>query len=96
MPFLLLLWPLIILIIGIALIGLLIGSVFLVFKLAVPLLIIWVIYRVIVGPRHHHRHDQSSDWYAHTQRPAARPTSSGRQRKEARDVKVDDDDWSDF
>ena len=94
MPFLLLLWPLLILIIGITVIGLLIGSLLVVIKFAIPLFIIWLIYRAIVGPRQHHAHHQRYDWQS-TTRTSSRHTDS-RDRKEARDVKVDDDDWSDF
>ncbi|AST83072.1 hypothetical protein ACPBEH_04595 [Latilactobacillus sp. 5-91] len=91
MPFLLILVPILAIILAITVMGVLIGSVMILFKFAIPLLVIWLIYRLIVGhnkPRHHYHEQQHQAYYSQP--------SDSRGRKEARDVKVDDDNWSDF
>ncbi|KRM20684.1 hypothetical protein [Latilactobacillus graminis] len=88
MPFLIILLVIIAVVAAVGVFSLLIGSLLLLLKFALPLLmlgvLISIIYRAITGPKKQTQHAYSN------------PTSGSHQRKEARDVKVDDDDWSDF
>lgn len=98
MPFLMILLVIIAIMAAVGVFSLVIGSLLLLLKFALPLIVIGLIvsfiYRAIVGPssRPHaawrHDYQEQNDSYQATQ--------GSRQRKEARDVKVDDDDWSDF
>ncbi|ASN62484.1 hypothetical protein EFM09_08220 [Latilactobacillus curvatus] len=99
MPFLMILLVIIAIMAAVGVFSLVIGSLLLLLKFALPLIVIGLIvsfiYRAIVGPSRRPRHaDWRHDYQDYSYQETAHQGS--RQRKEARDVKVDDDDWSDF
>ncbi|OLF70907.1 hypothetical protein ACX53_00630 [Loigolactobacillus backii] len=61
--------------------------------LAVPILLI-VMFHLVTKKNHHNYHHRHYNWRQSNYR--TQPHSANRERKAARDVKVEDDDWSDF